>query len=43
LASAAARAITDRSDGRTLLDRMQRALYEAQHNDAWAQVHQPGA
>jgi hypothetical protein len=28
-------------DGRTLLDRMQRALYEAQHNDVWAQV-KPG-
>ena len=24
--------------GRALLDRMQRALYEAQHNDVWAQV-----
>ena len=26
------------SDGRALLDRMQRSLYEAQHNDVWAQV-----
>ena len=26
------------SDGRTLLDWMQRALYDKQHNDVWAQV-----
>ena len=26
------------SAGRALLDRMQRSLYEAQHNNVWAQV-----
>ena len=38
-ARAAARAITDRlRRASALLDRMQRSLYEAQHNNVWAQV-----